>query len=133
LTEAVIDASAFLAYLYGEPGADRVEDALARGARISAVNWSEVLGKAADAGERVERDLRKLLDEQGVGQLLEVVPFGRDDAERAAALRRATRQHGLSLGDRACLALGWRLGAPVLTADRAWLDLEIPVEVVGVR
>lgn len=133
MSESVLDASALLAYLKDEPGAEVVEERLLTGAAISTVNWSEVLAKMAERGERAERELRRLMEEWGVAQLLEIVPFSREDAERAASLRAATRSLGLSLGDRACLAFAWRLDRPALTADRSWLDLSLPFEVVAIR
>lgn len=108
----VLDASAVLAFLQGEPGADRVEEAL-DDAVIGAANWSEVaqkvMARGADWGQA-----QALLTSYGV----RVEPVTQDDAERAAMLWRAGS--GLSLGDRFCLALGQRLAAPVLTADRTW-------------
>ncbi len=64
---------------------------------------------------------------------LTVVPFDEDLAYRAGLLRRVTRAAGLSLGDRACIALAQRTGAPVLTADRAWAALSLPVDMHIVR
>ncbi|OUZ11964.1 VapC toxin family PIN domain ribonuclease [Aeromicrobium sp. PE09-221] len=108
----VLDASALLAFLQGEAGADEVEKELPRGV-IGAANWSEVAQKVmARAGDW---DLaRGLLESYG----LTVEPVTLDDAEHAARLWRAGS--GLSLGDRLCLALGDRRDARVLTADRAW-------------
>jgi ribonuclease VapC len=133
LSAVVLDASALLAYLHDETGAADVTDVLAHGATISAANISEVLSKlaerGADPGEVVSR-----LEEQGLlGGLLEVEPLTIADAITIARLRPDTRDHGLSLGDRACLALGLRLGLPVVTADRAWTELEGVLEGVQVR
>ena len=128
----VLDASAVLAWLFDEPGADRVDAALLRGAVIHTVNWAEVLSKLAERGinpEEAERDL----NERGIlGQTLSVDAGLLEDAQTVAALRPLTRGAGLSLGDRYCLALGTRLGWPVLTADRAWgaLDLTVLVELI---
>ena len=113
----VLDASAMLAFLQGEPGADVVEAALVAGATCGAANWSEVAQRVLGS----ERDwtlARALLESYGVS----VEPVTMDDAERAATRWRPT--DGLSLGDRLCLALGHRLEADVLTADRAWGDGE---------
>lgn len=110
---AVLDASAVLAFLGDEPGADVVERALEEGAACSAVNWSEVAQKVQAAG--VDWGVASsLLGSYG----LSIEPATMADAERAAALWAGGG--GLSLGDRFCLALGDRLDAGVLTADRAW-------------
>ncbi|PZU49562.1 MAG: VapC toxin family PIN domain ribonuclease [Microbacterium sp.] len=109
----VLDASALLAYLHDEPGADDVEDALVAGAVVGAANWSEVLQKVRVRGGDTRLAVA-LLDSFD----LAVIPVTREDAEAAAALWQAGR--GLSLADRLCLALGERLKADVFTADRAW-------------
>jgi ribonuclease VapC len=129
----VLDASAFLAYLQGEEGAREVADAVASSAAISAVNWCETLTRVADAGGD-PRAVATDLEEQGLLHgLIEVVPLTADDAPAVAELSPPTRDRGLSLDDRACLALATRLGLPVLTADRAWLDLDIGAEVRPIR
>lgn len=110
---AVLDASAVLAFLGGEPGADEVEAALELGACCGAVNWSEVAQKVQSAGGDWSV-AAGLLASYGVV----IEPATVDDAERCAALWR--RGSGLSLADRFCLALGDRLDLPVLTADTAW-------------
>jgi len=134
MAEAVLDASALLAYLLDEPGAEVVDDRLVAGAAISTVNWCEVIAKVGEAGA-VATERLELLVQPGGGleELLAITPFLRQDAERVAGLQAVTRARGLSLGDRACLALALRLGAPAVTADRAWLDLDLPVEVLGIR
>jgi PIN domain nuclease of toxin-antitoxin system len=109
----VLDASAMLAFLQGEPGADAVEAALASGAVCSAVNWSEVAQTVLAAGR--DWDLvRALLVSYGV----QVEPVLVGDAEWAA--RRWRVGEGLSLADRICLALAERLDAEALTADERW-------------
>ena len=110
---SVRDASAVLAFLLGEDGADAVEDALAGDPRCGAANWSEVAQRVLSAGRDWEL-ARALLASYGV----QVEPVGPDDAEWAA--RRWRRGEGLSLADRLCLALGNRLDADVLTADKSW-------------
>ena len=118
----VLDASALLAFLQGEPGADQVEEVLVGGAVCGAANWSEVAQKVLAAG----RDwplARALL----LSYALEVEPVGADDAEWAA--RRWTRGEGLSLGDRLCLALAHRREVVAWTADAAW-GTEPPVRQV---
>ncbi len=116
-TPIILDASALLAVLQDEPGQEKVEPFLSR-ACISAVNLAEVATKLADRGVAwpdIEVTLRGLnLDVQG---------FDVDQALGSAALRGMTRTKGLSLGDRACLALTRKLGGIALTADRAWAGL----------
>jgi ribonuclease VapC len=123
----VLDASALLALLHSEPGAEIVEEALERAA-ISSVNWSEVHQRWISRGVDVT-GLRA--DTEALG--LEIVPFTAEDAESAGELWAPTRHLGLSLGDRACLGLARRLALPVLTADRAWLDLELGIQVTTIR
>jgi ribonuclease VapC len=129
---AVLDASALLALLKGEPGAERVAEALERGAYLSAVNLAEVLSKLADWGEDPAEAQARMAQVGLLGAAVEVLPFTGEDALEVARLRALTRAYGLSFGDRACLALAQRLGLPALTAERAWaeLDLGIPVEVL---
>jgi len=130
VASAVLDASALLAYMHGEPGERPVAEALANGCAISIVNLAEALSKLADEGE----DPAAVLDRLGsLGDTLEILSFEAADAVRVAALRPLTKRLGLSLGDRACLALAERLGLPVLTADRGWRQLELALEVVFVR
>ena len=109
----VIDASALLAFLLGEPGADIVEEHLDADAICSTVNWSEVVQKLR-AHEKDPQPALGLLVSYG----LRVVPFDRELAEATALL---WQDHpSLSLADRSCLALGLAEGVQVLTADRAW-------------
>lgn len=125
--ECVLDASAMLVALHGEPGEETVRAVLGRSI-ISSVNWSEVVQKslARDAGvDGMRADL------QALG--LRVVPFTAEEAEVAAALWPKTRSHGLALGDRACLALGLRTGLPVLTTDKVWRNLRVGVTIRLVR
>lgn len=110
---SVLDASAILAFLLDEDGADAVEGAVAGDPRCGAANWSEVAQRVLGAGRDWDQ-ARALLESYGV----RVEPVTSDDAEWAA--RRWRRGEGLSLADRLCLALGERLDARVLTADKAW-------------
>lgn len=122
----VLDASALLAYLQREPGAESVKAVLG-GAVMSTVNWTEVVQKAAGSqGEAGE--LRIALE--SLGLILE--PFSASQAGIAGSLREPTMKLGLSLGDRACLALAIEKGETLLTADRVWqrLSLGIGIEVI---
>ncbi len=123
----VLDASALLAYLKDEPGGDIVETILAESV-ISSVNWAEVIQKAIAAGVVVEGMLDDL---QALGLVVE--PFTPQDGEVAGRLWEQTRSFGLSLGDRACLSLGLRLGVAVLTSDRTWLNLNLGLDIRAVR
>jgi ribonuclease VapC len=124
---AAIDASALLAMLFAEPGAEVVADTIAAGAATSAVTLSEV----ATVLVRQARDAEKIL--VPVCNQLTVEPFTDVDALAAAALYPATASKGLSLGDRACLALAQRLGGPAVTAEHAWADLELDIELQLIR
>lgn len=127
----VLDASAALAWLRAEPGADVVETRLRAAALspvISAVNLSEIYQKLAQRGVDAARTLGQL---RTLG--IRTEPVDTDDAIAAAKLWPATRAAGLSLGDRCCLALAARLGGPALTADTAWAALDLGVTVVPIR
>lgn len=124
---SVLDASAVLALLQKEPGGGVVASHLS-GAQISTINASEVGSKLADAGLTVGA-ARATLGALGI----DLVDFDVNQAWAVSGLRSRTRAAGLSLGDRACLALGMHLSAPVVTADRRWLDFQDLVEIVVVR
>lgn len=114
----VLDSSAVLAFMLGENGAARVGPTLA-GGLLSSVNLCEIVTKLAERGEdaaTVHADVLAF----GV----DVMPFSSEHALQAAQLRPLTKHLGLSLGDRACLALGLERGANVLTADKAWAGLD---------
>lgn len=123
----VLDSSALLALLFGEPGADLVK-ARGRGGLISAVCYSESLAKCLDRGVP-----RGTLSAALPTLQLTVVPFDARHAEEAAALRPATRTLHFSFADRACLATAKLADLPALTADRAWAGLDLGIEVVLVR
>jgi PIN domain nuclease of toxin-antitoxin system len=123
----VADASAILAALKKERF-DKFDPRRLVGAAISAVNVCEILSKLHDDG------LNDTQAEAAISAMeLRIVPFDEPQARIAARLRLATRQIGLSLGDRACLALGDRLGYPVVTADRIWASLDLGIEVAAIR
>ena len=119
----VLDASAALAYVFAEPGAEAVDGAM-DGAFMSAVNWAEVLSRMA-------RESMPL--EWPESSRFTIVEFDAAQARTAAELFSATRTLGLSLADRACLGLALTKELPVLTADRVWLGLDLGIEVRLIR
>lgn len=133
MSSAVLDASALLAYLRDEPGAEAVADAVAGGAAISTVNLGEVLSRVADRGGDPARVARQMTDRGLLDGAITVEAFTSADAVEVGRLRPLTREHGLSLGDRACLALARRLALPAVTADTAWAKLGIELNVRQIR
>ncbi len=127
MTTHVADASAILAMLDREPGHQRVAAELPATV-MSTVNLAEIVTSLINKGIPAT-DARRTTESLEI----ETVPLNRELALAAGALREVTRSHGLSLGDRACLALGRHLALPVLTADRTWAELDIGVEVQFIR
>ena len=122
----VFDSSALLAISFGESGTERAARGLKDG-MMSAVNVAEVISRYVDQGAS-EEEARASLQAFG----LDIRPFDETQAMAAGLMRTATQKLGLSLGDRACLALAVQEGATVFTADRTWaaLDLEVDVELI---
>lgn len=119
----VLDASAVLAWILREPGGERVRSLMQTGdCLISSVNAAEVVTRLAD-GIRPEASLRVVIAHIEA----QCVPFEAHHATEAGLLRPATRHLGLSLGDRACLAVARLTKATVITADRPWLELAAPL------
>lgn len=127
MAEVVLDASALLAFVGGERGGELVAHVIGD-AMISTVNLAEAVTKLVDRGASLElaRHALAIAD-------YEVVDFDRAQAEATGAFVAQTRPRGLSLGDRACLALAVRAGLPALTGDRAWRTLDIGVEIRLIR
>ncbi|HET9015440.1 MAG TPA: type II toxin-antitoxin system VapC family toxin [Thermomicrobiaceae bacterium] len=128
MNSAALDASAILALVNQEPGADVVAAVLRGAALVCSVNLAEVVGKLAAGGiprEAIDEILRPLR--------FEVVAFDTNLAYRAGMLHLLTRPRGLSLGDRACLALALERAVPVLTADTAWQRLDLGVDIQIIR
>lgn len=123
----VLDASALIALLKDEPGADLVIDRLPRSI-MSTVNLAETLSRVAEDGGDVVA-IKSELDASPIT----FVPVSEDHALAIAQLRPATKAFGLSLGDRACFAIAIQTGLPVLTADRTWERLDLGVKVVLIR
>jgi PIN domain nuclease of toxin-antitoxin system len=127
MTEHVLDASALLALLQLEKGHEKVAAVVAV-SRASAVNLAEAGSYLTNAGDTLVHVVAQL-DSLGI----DVVPFDEEQAIETARLRPVTRSLGLSLGDRACLALARKLQLPAMTADRAWGSLDIGVQVTVIR
>jgi ribonuclease VapC len=128
MNRVVLDASALLAILNQEPGAETLTPELLSGAAISTVNLAEVHGKLVGRG--LSRDDAW---EAALGPIREAVPFTAEHARLVGDLVAQTRPLGLSLGDRACLALGVTLKAPIYTADRSWKRLKVGARIHVIR
>ncbi len=120
MASVVFDASAILALLREEPGADTVANHIGDGL-ISAVNFQEVIKELLRRGIPIEPalDLLEALH-------LDVRSHGEQDAVAAAGLYPATRQYGNGIGDRSCMALAIAEGLPAITADHAWSKIDLP-------
>lgn len=127
MIDCVLDASAVLALLFEESGAETVEKRLPN-AGVSAANHSEVVSKLADRGAS-----RQEIDTLLAGVAAQIIPVDASLAMTAGMLRPSTRLQGLSLGDRMCLATACNLEVPALTTDRVWCDLDIGVTVETIR
>jgi ribonuclease VapC len=121
------DASAILAYLQFEPGGEIVEQHLPE-IHLTAVNLAEVVTVLSLRGVKKE-----WIDSRVLQVFSTIVPFDRDQAALTGYLVHLTQKHGLSLGDRACLAAGVILDAKVLTADAAWKKLDLGIEISLIR
>jgi PIN domain nuclease of toxin-antitoxin system len=127
MTSFVLDSSAVLASLFGEPGGADVDAAIEE-SFLSAANYAEIITKLIDKGVSPEdaRDATLQLR-------CEIAPVDEERAAAAGVLHARTRGKGVSLGDRFCLALAQELGLPALTADRRWKTLDLGVEVALIR
>ncbi len=127
MSKVVLDASALLALVNQEPGQAVVAELLPR-SLVSVVNASELVAKLTDQG-MPENEIQDVL----VALNLTVVPFDEGQGLISGYLRPVTKHLGLSLGDRACLALGLQTQCPVVTADKAWAKLEVGVGIQVIR
>lgn len=130
VSEIALDASAVLALMMDEPGGAKVASLLPD-AIMSAVNVAEVIAKIVDRDAEAHGKVLRAIEALGI----EMVPFDADQALVSGALRSQTRDIGLSLGDRACLALAKIRNIPALTADRSWLRIaeSVAVKVISIR
>jgi PIN domain nuclease of toxin-antitoxin system len=131
----VLDASALLAYVKRERGWERVGAPLAgeEGCYISVVNLAEVLTKLADEGDDPVAAMRRLRNQGLVGQGVETRDLTEPQAVLMALFRGPTKRFGLSLGDRACLALAKAEGARAITTDRSWESVDVGVQIEVIR
>jgi ribonuclease VapC len=127
VAEAVLDASALLAFLRDEPGAEKVSSVITRSC-ISAVNLAETISKMVEYGkplDEVSFQIERLR--------IPVIPFDTAQAKIVASLWKATRVVGASLGDRACLSLALQTSLPALTTEREWGKCGLNIEIVKIR
>lgn len=127
--KVILDASAVLAYLQDECGNEQVHGVLSEGnAIMSVVNFAEVVGKLLEAGlpEASVKTVMGNLD-------LEIEPMDAKQAWETGLLRMGTREFGLSLGDRACLALAYIKKLPVITADKQWDKFKTELKIIQLR
>jgi PIN domain nuclease of toxin-antitoxin system len=127
MSSVVLDASAVLALVFAEPGAELVAGRLPH-SLLSAVNYAEVLTRSVDRGRDLDDTIAQVRRLQ-----IAVWPCDAEQAAIVASLRAVTRPYGLSLADRCCLALGLNRRAPVLTADRDWRKLKLDLDIVLIR
>jgi len=128
MSRVVLDASAVLALLNNEPGSDKLTPELLSNATCSTVNLAEVQTKLVSRGWTSDQAW-----EDATSPLREVLPFDEEQARMAGDLLIQTRHLGLSLGDRACLALGIALKVPVYTAEKAWKKVKVGVRIHVIR
>jgi PIN domain nuclease of toxin-antitoxin system len=128
MSRIVLDASAILAIIGGEPGAEQFTAELLATAVGSTVNLAEVQAKLVSRGWPSHEAW-----EDATSPVRDIVPFSAQHARIAGDLVSRTKPLGLSLGDRACLALGIALKAPVYTAERSWTQLRVGVPVHLIR
>jgi PIN domain nuclease of toxin-antitoxin system len=128
MNRVVLDASAVMVVINGEAGADKLTPQILSNATASTVNLAEVYGKLLQRGFTPEHAWTA-----ANGTIQEAVAFTTEQAKTAGDLVAETRALGLALGDRACLALGISLHAPVYTADRSWKNLKVGVRIHVIR
>ncbi len=128
MNRTVLDASAILALINGEPGHEKLTPKLLAGAVSSTVNLAEVQAKLVQRGWSPDEAW-----EDATSPIREAVPFNAEHARIAGSLTALTRPLGLSLGDCACLALGIALKAPIYTAEKVWSKLKLGVRVHVIR
>jgi ribonuclease VapC len=129
---SVLDASVVMALLHDEEGSATVVEAIAAGTTICVVNWAEVLSKVAGEGDDPEQ-VASRLNVTGEEVVIWIEALTAADCMEVGRMRPVTKAQGLSLADRACLALAERLGVPALTTDREWAKVDVAAEVQLIR
>lgn len=127
MVDAVLDASALLAFLRGEPGNDRVAAVLGKSC-ISSVNLAETYSKLIEYGKPLEAVIFHVRRLQ-----IPVVEFDESQAEIAASFWKKSRTIGMSLGDRACLSLAMKLSVPALTTEQVWDKCDLGATIIKIR
>jgi ribonuclease VapC len=128
MNSVVLDASAIIAMLNQEPGAEKITPDLLGNSVTSTVNLAEVQGKLVERGAQADDAWLAT-----VSSVREAIPFTEEQAKATGSLIAETRVFGLSLGDRACLSLAIALKAPVYTTDRSWKNLKLGVRIHVIR
>jgi ribonuclease VapC len=128
MSDVILDSSALLAVIHGEPGHDKVTPEVLATALISAVNIAEVQTKLLNSGWTQAEAW-----EDATGLVQQVVPFSAEQAKMTGNLVAQTRSLGLSLGDRACLAVAMERKARIYTADRSWKTLKLGIQIHVIR
>jgi PIN domain nuclease of toxin-antitoxin system len=128
MNDCVFDASAILAILQHERGAETLTDEIRRNAVVSTVNLAEVQAKLVKKGHDPEEAW-----EDALSMMTLVEPFTLEHARIAGDLITMTEKYGLSLGDRSCLALAIALKAPVYTTEQVWRNLKVGVPIHVIR
>jgi len=128
MSEAALDASAILAFLFNERGAEKLTTEILAAAFVSTVNLAEVQTKLVKMGRTVED---AWVDANSLGTL--AVPYTSEHAKIAGDLIALTEPYGLSLGDRSCLAVAISLNAPVYTTQKIWKNLNVGVPIHVIR
>lgn len=128
MSKCVLDSSALLALVNQEPGSAQLTPALMRGAIMSSVNAAEVQTKLVASGGDPDKTWHFI-----VSLVSQIEPFNEEHAKAAGTLVQQTKLHGLSLGDRACLALGAALQLPVYTTDQSWSRTKLGIRIHLIR
>ena len=128
MSRVVLDASAILALIHNEAGAEKLTPEVLRDAVCSTVNLAEVQAKLVTRGWPPDDAW-----EDATSPIREAIAFNDEQAKIAGSMVNVTRQLGLSPGDRACLALGLSLRAPIYTAEKLWTKLKLGVRVHVIR